>query len=107
MPDHVYAAAPIAISTVIPSEVERCQAENLQVALRERSAALGMIMLSLRRHDTYPATAAIESHTSVGESKNRVITTKADVFAGEILRSALAHDDIAGDDDLAAKFFHA
>ena len=44
---------------------------------------------------------------TVHKGPDRVITTETDIAAGFELGATLAEDDIAGDDRLAAEFFHA
>ena len=53
----------------------------------------------------YPASAAIETHLAVHQGENRVIAAETDILAGLEFRSALADDDVPGNDCLAAKFF--
>src|SRR5882762_11090866 len=57
--------------------------------------------------DIDAATSAIEANIAVNQRENRVIASEADVFARLKFRAALAHDDVAGDDHLAAEFFYA
>src|SRR5258708_21223952 len=57
--------------------------------------------------DIDAATSAIEANVSVNQRENCVIASKADVFARLKFGAALAHDDVAGDDHLAAEFFNA
>jgi len=59
------------------------------------------------RIDIHPAAGAVETNLAIDECPDRVIAAQADILAGEELRAALADDDIAGDDDLAAELFHA
>ncbi len=59
------------------------------------------------RIDVHPATRAIEANAAVNQRENRVIAAEADVFARQKLGAALADDDVAGDDQFAAKFLHA
>src|SRR5437016_4531890 len=62
-----------------------------------------------RRHwiDIDAATSAIEANVSVNQRENCVVASEADVFARLKFRAALAHDNVAGDDHLAAEFFYA
>ena len=53
------------------------------------------------------ATTTIKLNPAIHEGEDGVIAAKADVPAGNELRSALADDDIAGDDDLSAEFLDA
>src|SRR5262249_27123139 len=53
------------------------------------------------------ASAAIKAHRAVHEREDRVVATEADIPARLELRPALADEDVAGDDALAAEFFHA
>ena len=58
-------------------------------------------------HDVHAAAVLVELHLAVHERKERPIAARADIFARDELAAALAHDDAARADDLAAKFFHA
>src|SRR5439155_16105299 len=60
-----------------------------------------------RRIDVDAAALAVEAHLAVHEREDRVIAAEADVAAGQELRPALADDDVAGDDRLAAECFDA
>ena len=57
--------------------------------------------------DVHAATFAVELHASGDEGEDRVVTTEADIAAWDELRSALAQDDVAWDDDFAAEFLNA
>jgi hypothetical protein len=59
------------------------------------------------RVDIHAATTAIEANVAVNERENRVIATEADVFARLKFRTALANNDVAGKNHLAAKSFYA
>jgi hypothetical protein len=58
-------------------------------------------------HDVHAAAVLVELHLAVHERKERPIASRADVLARDELAAALAHDDAARADDLAAKFFYA
>src|ERR1700679_2309634 len=58
-------------------------------------------------HDVHAAAVLVELHLAVHERKERPIAARADVFARDKFASALADDDTARADDLAAKFFYA
>src|SRR6266851_8357615 len=49
---------------------------------------------------------AIEPNVAVNQRENCVIAAEADVLARQKLRSALAHNDVPGDDQLAAESFY-
>jgi hypothetical protein len=51
--------------------------------------------------------ATIESDAAVHQCKNRVIATESNVLSGHKLCAALADNDVAGDDHLAAKSLDA
>src|SRR5207237_1675621 len=53
------------------------------------------------------AAAAAELHRAVHGGEDRVVAAHADIGAGVKLGAALAHDDVAGQDDLAAEFLDA
>lgn len=57
--------------------------------------------------DVYTTTIAVETNHTIGERKNRVITSQPDVFAGMKLGATLAQDDVARHDGFTAKFFDA
>ena len=60
-----------------------------------------------QRIDIYPPAGAVEAHVAIDQGKNRVIAPESDVLARQKFRPALAHDNVAGHDQLAAKFFHS
>src|SRR5437867_13419489 len=53
------------------------------------------------RDELAAADPLVELHMSRFERKQRVVAAHADLVAGMELGAALAHDDVAGDDDLA------
>lgn len=57
--------------------------------------------------DVDPAAVAVEEDIAFHEGEDGVVFADADVFAGVPLGATLAEDDVAGDDDFAAKLFHA
>jgi len=58
--------------------------------------------------DDIDAVAAfIEGDLAIGEGEQRPIATGADVLTGDELRAALADEDAAGGDELAAKSFYS
>src|SRR4030095_14167297 len=59
------------------------------------------------RIDVDAATTTIETNVAVNERENRVIAAETGVFAGLKFRSALANDDVAGENHLAAKSLYA
>ena len=68
-----------------------------------RRNAAEKLLLSGNRIDVDAATGSIESHVAVNQSKNGVIAAQANVLAGHELGTALANDNIAGNDGFAAK----
>src|SRR6266851_778581 len=58
----------------------------------------------LHRDEGAPADPLLELHRALFEREQRVILPHADPLAGMELGAALPHDDVAGDDDLAAEF---
>ena len=54
-----------------------------------------------------PAVGAVELDHAVREREEGVVAADADVGSGAETGAALANEDVAGDDRLAAKFFHA
>jgi len=59
------------------------------------------------RINVHAAAFAVETDLAVDEGEDGVISPETDILAGQELRAALADDDVAGDDGLAAEFFHA
>jgi hypothetical protein len=57
--------------------------------------------------DVDAAAFAVEVDLAIDEGEKRVVPADADIETRMHLRSALADDDIAGDDSLAAELFHA
>src|SRR4051794_22334047 len=57
--------------------------------------------------DDLAATARAERDGTRGQGEQRVVPTAADVHAGVEVRAALAHDDLAGLDDLATEALDA
>jgi hypothetical protein len=57
--------------------------------------------------DIDPTPSAIEANIAIDQRENGVIAAEADVLAWQKLGSALAHNDIAGDDQFATVFFYA
>jgi hypothetical protein len=88
---------------VIPQNTPQREAES---ALDEARAATDRLSGGDDWVDIDPPTCAIEPDVAVNEREDRVITAKADVLTRQKLRPALAHDDVAGHDHLAAEFFH-
>ena len=59
------------------------------------------------RHDVDTPSRPVEAHLAINERKDRVIPSKTHILTRQKLRSALPDDDIARDDCLAPKSFHA
>lgn len=59
------------------------------------------------RIDIDAASLLVETHFAFNKGVDRVITPDPDIFAGVPLGAALAKDDVAGNDLLAAEFLHA
>ena len=55
----------------------------------------------------HAAAFLVELHAAVDEGEERVVTADADTETWMHLRSALADEDVTGDDGLAAELFHA
>ncbi len=58
------------------------------------------------RIDIDPPSGAIESHVAVNQREDCVIAAKANVLARQKFRAALANNDVAGHDQLAAESFY-
>ena len=50
--------------------------------------------------------ALVESHNTIGKREKGVVLAHADIGTGIELGTALAHEDVAGDDVLAAELLH-
>src|SRR5712691_11247430 len=59
------------------------------------------------RDEGAAADPLLELHRAAVEREEGVVAPHADPVAGMKLGAALAHDDVAGDDDLAAEFLDA
>ena len=59
------------------------------------------------RIDIHAPACAIEPNIPIDERKNGVIAAETDVLARQKFRPALAHDDVPGHDQFAAKSFYA
>src|SRR5207302_9747663 len=66
----------------------------------------GKRLFRSNRIDVDPPSAAIEADVAVDQRENGVIAAESDIFTGQKFRPALADDDVAGDNQLAAKSFH-
>src|SRR6516165_3083816 len=60
-----------------------------------------------RREDVDPAALSIECDHAVGKRKKCIVLASADVSAWEVTRAALAHNDSAGPNALAAVYLDA
>lgn len=58
-------------------------------------------------HHVDAAGVAVEHDAAVDEGEDGVVTADADAGTGVEFRAALADEDVAGDDGLAAEFLHA
>jgi hypothetical protein len=63
--------------------------------------------LVVRWFDVHTATIAIKFHISVHERPDCVIATEADIATGLEFGSALAENDVSGNDGFTAEFFNA
>ena len=57
--------------------------------------------------DIHPTATVVKANFAVHEGEDGVVAAETDVLAGQELGAALADDDVAGDDGLAAEFLHA
>src|SRR5204862_898006 len=71
-----------------------------------RRIGKGNDLFRSNRIDVDPPSAAIEADVAVDQCENSVITTEADVLSRQKFRAALADDDVAGHDQLAAESFY-
>jgi len=58
-------------------------------------------------HNIHTAAIAVEFDMTIHKRPDRVITAEANIAAGLEFGSALAEDDVSGDDGLTAEFFNA
>src|SRR5690606_19055077 len=54
-----------------------------------------------------PARAGVEAHMSVAGGEQRVILADADIAARVVLGAALTHENVPGENELAAELLHA
>src|SRR5215469_3040514 len=59
------------------------------------------------RVDIYSASPAIKANITVHKRENRIIPPKTDIFSRQKFRPTLTNNDVTGDDQFAAEFFHA
>src|SRR5437763_12062952 len=64
-------------------------------------------LLRRQRIDIHPSSGSVEAHVPIDQRKNRIVAAEPDILARQKFRPALADNDIAGDDQLASKFFNA
>ena len=62
---------------------------------------------SIGSHHVHAGAILVKQHAAVAECEQRVVAAHADIDACRPAGSALTNDDVAGDDCLAAEFFHA
>jgi hypothetical protein len=55
----------------------------------------------------HPAVDAVELDHAIREGEQGVVATDADIRSGAEAGAALANNDVAGNNSLAAEFFHA
>lgn len=85
----------------------RCGAKSEKWAIKGL-ACCGRLLRERKNIDDTAVLAAIgELNNAVDEGKKRVILCAADIFAGLIARAALANQNAAAIDDLAAKTLNA
>src|SRR6266481_4131211 len=83
---------------------------GLQLALPRGTLPGGLDLRRSRRHDRDilpPGQTLVELDRTARGREQRVVAADADMGARVKLGAALAHDDVAGDDDLAAIFLDA
>jgi hypothetical protein len=73
----------------------------------EPESRIDRLFSSRDRIDIHPSPSPIEAHISIYQRKNRVIATEPHISSGQKFRPALADNDVASDDHLTPKFFHA
>ena len=76
---------------------------SLHVPQLTSAGSFAATQLILRRVHVHAAAFLVEPHLAVDQGKQRVVLARADVRAGPELRAALADDDRAGRDRLAAE----
>src|SRR5205807_6752733 len=76
-------------------------------AIKPRRSFHSLLSLRLGSDDVYAPALPVERDHAIGESKQRVVLAAADVKTRVVLGAALADDDAAGADGLAAVDLHA
>ena len=82
-----------------PSDIRRCREAAIR---RLPPASGGTTEMNLR-----PPMPVVKLHGAGFQREQRVVAAHADPLAGMKLGAALPHDDVAGNDDLAAEFLDA
>src|SRR5207248_11559616 len=77
---------------------------NGHAIVKSRDAANGLFLR--HRINVHPPTGPIEPDVPVDQGENRVIAPQANVFAGQKFRSALAHDDVAGNNKFVSELLY-
>jgi hypothetical protein len=73
----------------------------------EPERRIDRLFSSRDRIDIHPSPSPVEAHISIHQRKNGVIAAESHVSSGQKFRPALADNDVASHDQLAAKFFYA
>src|SRR5437870_7183982 len=59
------------------------------------------------RVDIHSATSVIEADVPIDQRKNCIIAAQPNILSRQEFSAALTHDDVAGHNQLASKFFYA
>jgi hypothetical protein len=92
------------------ADIETMRAKDAEEKSQDRQKSPAFIahtILLRGGEDVHLAVGPVELDQAVDQSEEGVVAADADVRPGAETRAALADDDVAGDDRLAAKFFHA
>jgi hypothetical protein len=91
--------------TVIPQmTLQREEKPNMGKSCQGRCGSL------FRRYygvDIYSATSVIEADVPIDQRKNCIIAAQPNILSRQEFSAALTHDDVAGHNQLASKFFYA
>src|SRR6266404_3247778 len=73
----------------------------------EPERRIDRLFSSRDRIDIHPSPSPIEAHISIHQRKNCIIAAEPHISSRQKFRPALADNNVASDNHLAAKFFHA
>jgi hypothetical protein len=92
---------------IIPQKQKRFALASEALVEMKKTEPTFLVRSNSRRINVHATTFAVEADSAVHEGEDGVVAAETDVLAGHELRAALADDDIAGDNRLAAEHFNA